>query len=321
MTEDTKVRKRKRRGRGRLRNSSGANGLVPLYKRSHSHFQHSEQEGGAEAFHEGHVRLEIDGTRARARVVDTDGETYRVGIDWSRIGRRRVHVFCECARFAGGRFCRHIWAVLLAHAETPEEHQSPGKDRLGLRSDRPGRWEDLNLPAARGGQAVRAPLSDERSSVAARRLRDRRAPAGSWRSQFDIVREEVGFSSGAMRSDSSLAVDERDIHFFVNPKASLGSGGLVLDVFGRGPSIGGNPGKLKRSAVSSELLEELLLPPETEEEAQVPLRGLTVISELSTTPAGRKGQSGRGGKMNERGVRQLRLPPKLYERGCCACRA
>ena len=61
---------------------------MPLYKRSHSHFQHSEQEGGAEAFLEGHVRLEIDGTRARARVVDTDGEIYRVGVDWSRIAKR-----------------------------------------------------------------------------------------------------------------------------------------------------------------------------------------------------------------------------------------
>ena len=317
MKEDTKAHKRKRRGRGRSRRLAESNGPVPLYKRSHSHFQHSEQEGGAEAFHEGHVRLEIDGTRARARVVDTDGATYRVGIDWSRVAKRRVHVFCECSRFAGGRFCRHIWAVLLAHAETPEEHQSPGKDRLGLRSDRPGRWEDLNLPVGRGAQgphAVRAPSSDERSATAAaRRLRVRRAPAGSWRSQFDTVRVEVGNSPGAIRSASSESlVTERDIHFFVNPKASLGSGGLVLDVFGRGPNVGGKPGKLKRSAVSSGLLEELLLPSEPMETEPAPGR-LTVISELSTTPTGRKTQSGRSHKKTERGVRQLRLPPRLYD--------
>ena len=59
--------------------------------------------------------------------------------------KRRLHTFCECPRFASGELCRHVWAVLLALAETGPENQPPGKDRLGLRKDRAASWEDLGV--------------------------------------------------------------------------------------------------------------------------------------------------------------------------------
>jgi hypothetical protein len=110
---------------------------------------------------------------------------------------------------------------------------------------------------------------------------------------------------------------DTDIHFFVNPKASLGSGGLVLDVFGSGPAVGGQPGKLKRSSVDPELLEEVLLPPadfgDTGEESEASGGRLTLISEISNAPSGRKSTPGRGRNMSSPGVRRLRLPAHLYD--------
>jgi superfamily II DNA or RNA helicase len=133
------------------------------------------------------------------------------------------------------------------------------------------------------------------------------------------VREEVGISPAAMNGlTSANGQAEADVHFFVNPKASLGTGGLVLDVFGRGPNVGGSPGKLKRIGVSPEELEELLLPPTAGDETGSGKEGpsvsrLTLISEISSSPVATQAQGGRGRKRTGYGVRRLRLPPQLFE--------
>ena len=113
------VGKTKRKGRAR------GSTPIPLYKRSSSHFDPAEREIGAECLQVGKVRLEIDGSRARALVENAGETTHRVGIDWTRIAKRRLHTFCTCSRFADGDLCSHVWAVLLALAETGPENQPP----------------------------------------------------------------------------------------------------------------------------------------------------------------------------------------------------
>ncbi len=142
-------RGRRRRGRGRSR--SAGNRPVPLHKRSASHFQRGDRQRGQEYFQEGRVRLEVDGHRARSRVDGTERGSYAVGVDWSRVGDRVLHAFCECPRFADRRPCKHLWATLLA-LETALESQPPGRDRVSLRKDRAASWRDLGVAAGQGNQ-------------------------------------------------------------------------------------------------------------------------------------------------------------------------
>jgi superfamily II DNA or RNA helicase len=69
--------------------------------------------------------------------------------------------------------------------------------------------------------------------------------------------------------------------------------------------------------VDPELLEEVLLPPadfgDTGEESEASGGRLTLISEISNAPSGRKSTPGRGRNMSSPGVRRLRLPAHLYD--------
>ena len=118
---------------------------MPLSNRARSHFEPEERRLGGECFRAGRVDLQIDGSRVRARVARAGGEESpgcRVGVDVSRVPERRLEAFCECRRFAGGHFCRHIFAVLLALDEAGPEHRPPGKDRLGVRRGDAASWEE-----------------------------------------------------------------------------------------------------------------------------------------------------------------------------------
>jgi len=332
MNRKRATKGKRRRDRGRSRTGSAAVGPVSLHKRSVSHFKPKERERGAECFRDGRVGLEIEGPRARASVGGVEGEnpeTYRVGVDWSRVSKRRVHTFCECQQFAGGQLCSHIWAVFLALGETGSEHQPPGRDRLGLRKDRAARWEDLAqfgggiqvrpLPRNQGSGPERTKKSVDRTPPRRQRpapaARSRgRASATSWRSHLESLKDELGAPSNrAIAAASPASRSEVAIEFAVNPAASLGTSGLVLDVFGSATGVSGNPGKLKRASVEHQKLEQLLLPRSPNgSPAAVPGGSLALVTELPSSPP-RRGKTGQRRAKAPAGIRRLRLPHQLYD--------
>ncbi len=322
---------RPRRRRTRSHNTAAPAGPVPLYKRSSSHFQPSERERGAECFQESRVHLEMNGRRARASVVDSERDTYRVGVDWSRVGKRRLHTFCECPRFTSGELCRHVWAVLLALAETGTENQPAGKDRLGLRKDRAANWEDLGISLDRSevrsihtaevapsGQEARtgSPSRDRAASA------HRRAAVISWRSQLASLREELTIYARPAAAMAAVPVRPMpSLHCFINTAVSNSSDSLVLDVFGSTQSATGKPSRPKRMAVSPHQLEELLLP-KTSANGSPGETGetLALVTELPADSRRRKAPSRRGPNKHaggpskhSEGIRRVRLPQQLYE--------
>ena len=317
MSETTKRPKRRRPGSQQL----GGGGTVPLYKRSSSHFQPSERDRGTEFFEEGRVSLEVEGQRARARVEESEHESLRVGVDWARVGKRRLHTFCECPRFANGDLCRHVWATLLALSETGADNQPPGKDRLGLRKDRAASWEDLGVSADRN--EVRALHTSEVASTDSKPVRTaharststrRRGAVASWRSQLALLRDELAVSAGpaaAMVSVPTRAAP--NFHFFINTSISNSSGSLVLDIFGAPPSTG-KKDRLKRLSIAPHQLEELLLPRPSGNGANGESRvNLALVTELPADSRRRKTPSRRGPNKHTGGIRRLRLPQQLYE--------
>ncbi len=327
MNKKREAHGKKRKGRGRARTARATVGPVPLHKRSRSHFSAEEKERGADCFDHGRVSLEIDGPRARAIIAAADGdepEPYRVGIDWSRVGERRVHTFCECPRFARGQLCNHIWAVLLALGETGPENQPAGKDRLGLRKDDVASWESLAQFA--GGDEI-TPQHGGGSSGLARPPRPRPAPAGrgrksatSWRSHLASLSDQLAArgdwdtrAAQAMAKTSPAAQSAAEIQFAVNTAASLDTSGLVLDVFGRAVGVSGKPGKLKPSSLEHQRLEQLLLPRSPNgDPVAMPGGPLALITELAGSSPGRQRSGQRRGNAPV-GIRRLRLPNKLYD--------
>ena len=328
MNKNSTARGKKRRERGRSR--AVPSGPVPLYKRSVSHFKPKERERGTEIFSDGRVSLEIEGSRARARVARAEGEdpeVFRVGVDWSRISERRLHTICECRRFARGQFCGHIWAVLLALAETGPEHQPPGKDRLGVRKDRAASWEDLDGFVG-GQQIVPSPESQESSSSSTEKSASRtrpprqrsatakrnRAIATSWRSHLASLRDQFDTSPNGVVAAVPPAVRAAvTIEFAINTARSLDASGLVLDVFGRSTGASGKPGKLKRASVEHQDLARLLLPPDQNgAPAAPPGSSLALVTELLGSPA-RGRSAGKGPAKAATGIRRLLLPHQLYD--------
>ena len=309
--EATPARGRRRKGRSRPRNH-GARQPVPLHKRSSSHFRTSDRERGNRYFLEGRVHLEVDGTRARARVQGTKQQPYSVGLDWSRVATKRaLHAFCECQRFADGRPCKHLWATLLALSEAGPEVQPPGTDRVGLRKDGPASWRDLGLPASvieardsRGanrtsrGRAVRGtPRRGRRSS------KDD-GGATSWRSQLAGLRQEAYRLS---QRDGRTAASEtippvRGVRFMINTTASTSSTGLILDIFKARPGLARHSPKLQRSSLAPQSLD-LFFQPNGRGET------VAVVTALVPEPPSRS----RGRQPERTTVRRLRVPQRLYE--------
>ncbi|MEM7586759.1 MAG: SNF2-related protein, partial [Acidobacteriota bacterium] len=319
MTESTNEARPPRpprppRRRSRKRSRAAKNRPVPLHKRSRSHFQQGDRQRGARYFSEGRVSLVIDGTRAKARVEGTERQAYAVGLDWSRVaGERVLHAFCDCQRFAGGSPCKHLWATLLALAETGPENQPPGKDRLGLRKDRLQAWPDLGL-VNDGHVQVQAPAKRTRTR-SNRRKRGGRGSSNehgmaiSWRSQFASVREEsVSLSSAAQAVPMAPIRPAVDVFFLINTTASLGTSGLVLDIFGRGRNNSGKPGKLKRTSLDLEEIDAMLLPKASEDSADA----LAVVASLPVDQPSRQNRRGQS-KTHPARTQRLRLPQQLYD--------
>ncbi|MEZ5332550.1 MAG: SWIM zinc finger family protein [Thermoanaerobaculia bacterium] len=277
MSNKTATRGRRRSGRSRRRDASHDGKAVPLYKRTASHFDRADRDRGTEYFEEGRVELELDGSRARASVKGNERESYRVGADWTQVGERILHGFCECRRFADGRPCKHLWATLLALDAAGGEGRPPGRDRLSLRKDRAANWGDL------GVQPREDPPRRSRGSGRGRSRGARRGEVDSWRSRFETVRDALARSADSSH-ESSL-----DVQLLINTAASDDS--LVLDVFSGGRGRGGRP---KPTSIEPEDLESILLPvEEDDDELQV---DLAVIPALLPEPASRRAGARAGGR-------------------------
>jgi superfamily II DNA or RNA helicase len=301
-SESGESRPRRRRNRKRARS-----GPVPLHKRTGSHFQPSDRQRGSEYFREDRVRLDIDGARVRAHVEGNDRPSYSVGVDWSQVASDRIlHAFCDCPRFASGGPCKHVWATLLALAESGAENQPKGRDRLSLRRDTAAGWSDLGVTTARVPPTPRRVRSDRRSRRGARPV----APA-SWRAQFEAVLDQSVAPAPQVPEVAGRARAAVDIQLLVNTAASAAEDALVLDVFSRGVTAKGKPAKLKRAAVETEELVALLGGDEASAESR---EALAVVAALppDPPPKPRRGRRGRR-KPSVHGVRRFRLPESLYE--------
>jgi len=295
MTNKTSSRGRRRTSRGKHRDTAGDGKAVPLYKRTASHFERGDRDRGTEYFEEGRVELEIDGMRARASVKGTEQDVYRVGVDWSQVGERILRGFCECRRFADGRPCKHLWATLLALDAAGPAGRPPGRDRLSLRKDRAANWGDLGVE-----QREQAPRR-ARGAPARRGRPPRRGEADGWRSRFEAVREAISKAAEPRRRPTP------DVLLLINTAASDES--LVLDVFS---GAGGQGGRPKPASIEPDELEELLLPPDGEEEPVGEI-DLAVIPTLVPEPASRKGGRRPKGRAPRSGVRRFQIPADLYD--------
>ena len=225
---------------------------VPLHKRSSSHFRPTVRERGKQNLEAGRVALEIEAMRSRSRVEGADKNTYAVGLDWSQVeGKRALHAFCECRRFAAGKPCEHIWATLLALGANGQDVQPPGRDRVSLRKDHASAWDDLGVSPEALAIAVAVEEAPPRrhSPPRTHSAGAARHPSTSWRSQLDSLRAEVGRLSTAVAASPAIADAAVSTRFLVNTAASRSNDGLVLDVFTRRIGSGGKPGKLKRTGI------------------------------------------------------------------------
>ena len=175
-----------RRGSGPRRRRAGSkkpSESLPLHQRSASHFQAADRRRGERYFSQDRVKIDVDGHRGLARVEGTERDGYAVGIDWTRVGEeRRLHVYCECERFAGGTPCKHIWATLLQLATSHPDQQPRGRNRVGLRKDSADRWPEFG-----GGQPAEAQKQHpKKKRPKSRKKRGKRSRGGadSWRARF-----------------------------------------------------------------------------------------------------------------------------------------
>jgi superfamily II DNA or RNA helicase len=321
---------------------------VPLFKRSASHFQPGDRQRGSDYFLEGRVSLEVEGARARSGVAGSEKPVYRVGVDWSRVATERVlHTYCDCQRFAEGTPCKHLWATLLALAETGPENQPPGKDRLSLRKDRAAVWRDLGVTPEDESREARQPVVEfarpSRRNNRQRRGRDRMLPLGEpgrgpippWRAHLLALRDEVAAASRAGGPAAApVARPPAGVRLMINTVASGAGGALVLDVFAPGggvPQAGGAgngqpAGKLKPASLDVAELEQLFAaagaPPgaaqaaaangETAGDPPIP----AVVAALPPEPPGRQTRArGRRGATKPLAPRlqRLRVPEPAYE--------
>ena len=346
MRPRSNSRGRRRRGRSRGQGQGQGPPLdgaqpLPLFKRAASHFEPGDRQRGQDYFQEGRAQVEIEGERARGKVAGAEAPFYRVGVDWSRVATDRVlHAYCDCQRFADGKPCKHVWATLLALAEATPDGQPVGKDRLSLRRDRADRWTDLGPPPPMeerrephgNGYPPRTDRPDRPDRMdRGRRGRDRIPPGrrmrlrpleSSWRSQLAAVRDEVSRLAAAPQPHASATAapagggaatsTPTGIRLLVDTGAE--AGGLVLDVFESAPGGPGKPNKLRRTSLSSEQLERLLLPRRTGDEAREAQEPPALVTVLPPEPANRPVRGRRPfGPMPRQGTQRFRLPPRLYE--------
>ena len=293
------------RRRRRKRKKISDEGPVALFRRSTSHFQEADRDRGQSYFEDGRVDITVQGERASGHVEGTDQDSYAVGLDWSQVGKRRaLHAFCECPRFRGGRPCKHVWATLLAIGEMGTEHSPPGRDRLGLRKDRAGIWPELGITEPDDAPVVRRRSGRSRSRKSRRGMGD--AHDGAWRTQLAALRDPPA------RGPQHKGVD--GLCVLINTTASLGSPGMVLDIFAPRKDAPTEPANLRRSRVDPADLEALLQPTDPDGSGQ-PLAVITSLSD-EKAPARPNQPHGRGRRPRQTdtsGLRRFRLPPHVYE--------
>ncbi|MDX1384407.1 MAG: SNF2-related protein, partial [Thermoanaerobaculia bacterium] len=172
-----------------------------------------------------------------------------------------------------------------------------------LRKDRPGAWPELGVP-----EPIGEPQPSNRRSTRSRGRRRRTTRAaghrdGAWRKQLTAL------SSSPAEAPSPPAAD--DVCLLINTAASLGSPGMVLDVFS--PRKGADPGDvgaLRRRSVEPRELEGVRQG-----------EGSPGSSRAHVTPLGderpAKGQRGRQSHARQAAkngsLRRFRLPPHTYE--------
>jgi superfamily II DNA or RNA helicase len=301
--------RRRRRSRGRPHDADAEARPVPLWKRTASHFEPGDRDRGAEYFVEGRVQLEVAGSRARGRVEGKERDAYAVGVDWTQVGERVLHTFCSCERFAGGRPCKHLWATLLALAESGPENQPAGKDRLSLRKDRAGSWPDLGVAAEPERPERLRPARRARAHLARpARLRPgverglHGAGGAAWRALLAAAREEIARAPVAAPPPGVVAAELR---LLIDTTASQGAGGLILDIFERAPAADGEAGKLRRSAVKAARLQELLGAGEP----------VAVVTALSVEQPLRQSRPRRSGPpSSSTWIERFRLPAEMHDR-------
>ena len=309
-TDQEKSPGKPRRRRSRSRSRSGSKRAVPLHKRTGSHFQPRDRQLGEECYREDRVRFEIDGNRARARVEGTDQPFYAVGLDWSRVPRERVlHSFCECKRFASGKACKHLWAVLLALGESGPDNQPPGRDRLSLRKDRASSWTDLGVAPKEDEPSVHHAKPPSSRARGKHRGSVRGAGPTTWRSLIESAEEAAHAGPESKRSKPKKQPPKAQLQLLINTSASKAAEELILDIFGRGRSSTGKLGKLKRATVEATELEQMLSPGAASESEE----SLAVISGLPVTPPPRKSRGRRKpAKSAPTGIQRFRLPRRLH---------
>ncbi|MEM1245807.1 MAG: SNF2-related protein [Acidobacteriota bacterium] len=226
--------------------------MVHLHQRSASHFREEDRQRGANYLADDRVELEVEGTRAKARVRGNDHPFYGVGLDWSAVGAgRKLHVYCQCERFAGGTLCKHIWATLLKLGEEFPEIEPEGRERIGITKDRAARWKELGPPVE---------PSKDNSSRQPRRQRGRKArrrrSRSSWQSTLVGIRDNVrrrARTRPAGRQPPPLIP-----LLLLNAAASTAAGAPVVDLFGRRETAEGKLSKLKRANLTPDEIQALL---------------------------------------------------------------
>ena len=228
--------------------------MIHLHQRSASHFREEDRQRGANYFSQGRVELEVDGTRARARVRGSDHPFYGVGLDWSAVAAgRKLHAYCQCERFAGGTPCKHLWATLLELAASHADAEPEGKDRVGLAKDRAARWKELGSPIESSGNGSQA-----RSPRRQRPRKSRRGrPRSTWQSNLIGIRDTIHRQS--RKKSAGRKPPPLQPLLLLNAAASTQASAPVIDLFGRRETTDGKLSKLKRASLSPDEIQELLL--------------------------------------------------------------
>jgi len=93
-------------------------------------FDHQVRERGTRYFEDGQVGEPLlEPTLAIVPVKGT--ENYSVKVDWTRVEEgNEIRLTCSCLYYAGGTFCKHCWAVVLALDASGVSMGIPGKNRL-----------------------------------------------------------------------------------------------------------------------------------------------------------------------------------------------
>ena len=225
-----------------------------LHQRSASHFREDDRQRGANYFSQGRVELEVEGTRARAKVKGTDHPFYGVGLDWSAVAAgRKLHAYCQCERFAGGTPCKHVWSTLLQLAETFPKAEPEGRDRIGLAKDRAARWKELGPPLEAKEESAGGQRNPRRQR--SRKSRRRRSRS-TWQSSLIGIRDTV--KRQARNKPAGRKPPPLQPLLLLNAAASGTADAPVIDLFGRRSTAEGKLSKLKRANMTPDEIQDLL---------------------------------------------------------------